>query len=88
MTYVSHVMEVDGLPAWFLPGIGQNWEEEGGGWAPYWGLAGELRLGAIALGVEKRWVDSAASFDDPFALRDVELGGSSLLVTLAWHFER
>lgn len=87
-TYVEHVMKVRGQPAWFLPGVGQTWQEEDGGWAPYWGFAGQARFGAIAMGVEKRWVDTAGTFDDPFSLTDVDLGGSALLVTLTWYSGR
>lgn len=84
LTYVDHSMKVDGEPAWFLPGLDQTWEADDAGWSPYWGLAAEARIGAVALGMEKRWVETAATFDDPFALSDVELGGSVVLVTLAW----
>ena len=84
LTYVDHAMKVEGLPAWFLPGIGQTWEEDDASWSPYWGIAVEARLGAVAVGLEKRWVETAGTFDDPFALSDVELGGSAVLVTLTW----
>ena len=88
LTYVDHSMKVDGQPAWFLPGIDQTWEEDDAAWSPYWGVAAEARLGALALGLEKRWVETAATFDDPFALTDVELGGSATLVTLTWFYGR
>lgn len=84
LTYVDHSMKVDGEPAWFLPGIDQTWETDDAGWSPYWGLAADARFGAVALGLEKRWVETAGTFDDPFALTNVELGGSAVLVTFSW----
>jgi len=88
LTYVDHSMKVKGQPAWFLPGIDQTWEEDDAAWSPYWGLSAEARFGAVALALEKRWVNTAGTFDDPFALTDVDLGGSAALFTLAWLYGR
>jgi len=85
LSYIDHAMEVAGRPAWFLPGVEQTWSAEDGGWSPYWGLSVDGRIGAVSVGFEKRWIRTSATFDDPFVLRDVPLGGSSVLLTLAWY---
>lgn len=88
MAYLEHIMKVDGLPAWFLPGIDQRWEEDDAGWTPYWGIGGEARIRSVGIGVERRWLTATRSFDDPFALDDVELDGSAFLVTVTWYLGR
>jgi hypothetical protein len=88
IAYVDHIMRVEGLPAWFLPNLDQVWEEDDGGWTPYWGISGEARIRSVGIGVEKRWLTATRSFDDPFALDDVELDGSALLFTVTWYLGR
>ncbi len=87
-TYIDHVMKVAGRPAWFLPGLDQTWEEEDAGWSAYWGLGTDVRFRSLAIGLEKRWVDTEGTFDDPFGLSDVDLGGAAVLVTASWYIGR
>ncbi len=84
-TYVDHVMEAEMAPDWLFGSTGKHREDEGGGWAPYWGLALGVRIGPVAAVVEPRWILSNASFDEPFSMRDLPLGGSVLYLGLAWH---
>ena len=76
LAYMSHTMKVAGLPAWFLPGIGQTWEDEDGGWGGYWGGGVEARAGRVGMSLDFRSFRSTASFDEPFAMRDLPLGGT------------
>lgn len=85
VTYVSHTMQVDMQPAWFLPMFGQSREEEDGGWGSYWGAAFDVRIKKVGLGVEYRSVGTSASFDDPFAMDDLPLGGSTLYFGASWY---
>jgi hypothetical protein len=88
LAYVEHIMRVEGLPAWFLPGIDQRWEEDDAGWSPYWGVSAEARIRSVGIGLEKRWLTANRSFDDPFGLEDVDLDGSAVLLTVTWYLGR
>jgi hypothetical protein len=89
VTYASHTMQVDMQPAWFLPNIpGNSREEEDGGWGRYWGAAFDARVKSIGVGVEYRSVRTSASFDAPFSMDDLALGGSTLYFGASWYGRR
>ena len=88
LTYASHTMKVEALPAWFFPEWGQTWEAEDGGWAPYWGLAVEARVGNLGVGLERRWISAEATFEEPFAMADVGLGGTATALYMTVHLGR